>query len=282
MSKNTYRVAGGFIEKTIVGIVSLIMNSVLNDEIAARKGFLQSSDPRCKCISVVLLLISVLLTRNRLELGLIYLVIIALVLGSSISAGYFLKRTLFFIPIFSFFIVVPAIFNVVTPGEPVFAFKLFTYNFSITKQGIDSSILFLLRVLVSVSLSILLIVTTRHNMLLKVMRIFKVPQLFVMTMGMCYRYVFLFLDVIKNMFTAIKSRVGYISSTTTGREVVTANMAGLWIHSYRLQTQVYNAMISRGYAGEPKVMDEFHSRFSDYLIVTISTLILIGTICLFY
>lgn len=272
--------ASGFIEKTIAGIVSLIMNSIFNDEIAARKGFLQRSDPRYKCMSVALLLISVLFTRNRFELGLIYLVIIASVLFSSISVGYFLKRTLFFIPIFSFFIVVPAIFNVVTPGEPIVSFKLFIYNLSITRQGVDSSVIFLLRVLDSVSLSILLIVTTRHNVLLKVMRIFKVPQLFVMTMGMCYRYVFLFLDIIKNVFTAIKSRVGYISSTTTGRAVVTANMAGLWIRSYRLQTQVYDAMISRGYTGEPKVMDEFHSRFSDYLIVSISTLILIGTLCL--
>jgi cobalt/nickel transport system permease protein len=267
-------------EKTVSGAVSLIKESIFNDDIASRIGFLQGCDPRYKLASIALLLFSVLFTRNRFELITIYMLTIVLSLFSSVRLGFFLKRTLLFIPVFSFFIVIPAVFNVVTPGDPIVSCKLPTFTLSITKQGVDSATIFLLRVLTSVSLSILLVLTTKHQILLKVLRIFRVPQIFVMTMGMCYRYVYLFLDIIKNMFTAIKSRVGYISSATTGRRIVTANMAGLWIRSYRLHTQVYDAMISRGYTGEPKVMDEFHCRFSDYLIVAISTLILIGTLCL--
>jgi cobalt/nickel transport system permease protein len=278
--KESHRKASGFIDRTILGAVSLLKETVSNEEIASRKGFLQRSDPRLKCLSVVLLLICVLSTRSIIELSVVYLVTLALALVSAIQLDLFLKRTLLFIPVFSLFIVVPAIFNVVTPGDSVFAFKLGAHSLSITKQGIGSAVIFFLRVLASVSLSILLVLTTRHYVLLKVLRIFKVPQLFVMTMGMTYRYIYLLLDIVQNTFIAIKSRVGYVSSTKSGRRIVGANMAGLWLKSYRLQTQVYSAMLSRGYTGEPRVLDEFRARANDYVILACAITAFIGTLWL--
>jgi cobalt/nickel transport system permease protein len=229
---------GGFIERTIEGTVSLLKETVSVEMVAARNGFLQRRDPRFKCLSAVLLLIAVLMSKSVVELSVLYMAVLLLVGVSSISLRFFLERTLLFVPIFSFFIVVPAIFNIVTPGEPLVSLKLFSWTLCITKQGVDSAIIFFMRVLDSVSLAVLLVITTRQHVLLKVLRIFRVPQLFVMTMGMTYRYIFLFLDIIQKMFIAIKSRVGFVSSAKAGRRVVTANMAGLWLRSYRMQSQV--------------------------------------------
>lgn len=174
----------------------------------------------------------------------------------------------------------PAILNVVTPGESLVSFKLFAWTLSITRQGIDSAIIFFMRLLDSVSIAVLLVLTTRQHVLLRTLRIFRVPQLFVMTMGMSYRYIFLFLDIIQKMFIAIKSRVGFVSSSREGRRVVTSNMAGLWLRSYRLQSQVYDAMVSRGYSGEAQVLDEFHAGVADYLITTGALCALLGTLWL--
>ena len=270
----------GFIERTILSTVSLLRETVASDALAARNGFLQNRDPRYKCLSVALLLVCALFTKSIAELAFLYTICLLLAAFSSISLLFFLERTLLFIPLFSFFIVIPAIFNVVTPGESIVAFKVFGASLSITRQGLDSALIFFMRVLASVSLTVLIMLTTRHHVLLKTLRIFKVPQMFVMTMNMSYRYIFLLLDVLHNTFTAIKSRVGYVTSGKTGRRLVAVNMAGLWLRSYRMHTQVYDAMVSRGYRGEPAVLGEFRAGTGDVLLISLSLLLLIGTLWL--
>jgi cobalt/nickel transport system permease protein len=268
----------GFIERTIEGMVSLLRETVSLELVAARNGFLQRCDPRFKCVSAALLLTAVLMSKSVVELSVLYLVVIFLVVVSSIGLRFFLERTLLFVPIFSLFIALPAIFNTVTPGETLVSFKVLSWTLCITKPGVDSAVIFFMRVLDSVSFAVLLVITTRQHVLLKVLRIFRVPQLFVMTMGMTYRYIFLFLDIIQKMFIAIKSRVGFISSSKTGRHVVTSNMAGLWLRSYRLQSQVYDAMASRGYAGEAYVLDEFKAKPVDFFVTLLASCALIGTL----
>jgi len=88
------------------------------------------------------------------------------------------------------------------------------------------------------------------------MRSFGVPQMFVMTLGMCYRYIFLFAEIIENTYLAIKSRVGGAIHYKHGQHIAVWNMASLWQKSLQLNKEVYDAMLSRGYTGEPKVLDE--------------------------
>lgn len=278
--KELHTKANGFIERTLLSIISLLKESITNENIASRNGFLQGCDPRVKCLVISLFLAAIIATRSVTVLCVLYLLCLVLTIASNINLGFFLKRTLLFIPLFSLFIVVPAIFNFVTPGEKVLTFNLFTYDLSITKQGIDTATIFFMRVLSSVSFAILLVLTTRQHVLLKVLRIFKVPQLFVTTINMSYRYIYLLLDIVQNTFIAVKSRVGYVTSTKTGRRIIGANMAGLWVKSYQLQTQVYAAMLSRGYSGEPKILYEFHTQGKDFIVLTITIMILIGTIWL--
>jgi cobalt/nickel transport system permease protein len=272
--------AGGFLERTIEATVSLLKETVSVEQVAAKNGFLQRRDPRFKCLGAMLFLTAVLMSKSVIELSVIYVAILCIVLVSAIGLFFFLKRTLLFIPIFSFFIVVPAIFSVVTPGEPVASFKLIGWTVAITRQGIDSAAIFCMRVLDSVSIAVLLVLTTRQHVLLKTLRVFRVPQLFVMTIGMTCRYIFLFLEIIQNMFVAIKSRVGFVSSARDGRRVVTSNMAGLWLRSYRMQSLVYDAMLARGFTGEAFVLDDFHARAQDIILFSTALAVLIGTLWL--
>jgi cobalt/nickel transport system permease protein len=276
MAKKT----SGFLEHTLLAIVTLLRETVASDAIATRNGVLQQIDPRFKLLSVALLLTSVMMTRSVFALLILYTFCLALTVLSRISLFVFLKRTLLFIPLFSLFIALPAILSPITPGDPVYTFALFSHAISITRQGIDSATIFCGRVLVSSSFAILLMLTTRHHVLLKVLRLFRIPQVFVMTMTMSYRYIFVLLDIIYSTFTAIKSRVGPVSSTQSGRRIVALNMAGLWLRSYRMHTHVYDAMLSRGYCGEPVVLNEFRIRAGDYLLITFSLLSLIGTLWL--
>lgn len=256
-----------FIERSLMSALSFIKDSVFSDEYAAKSGFLQRIDPGLKLISIFLILLAVLFSKSLLALLYLYIFCLGLAWLSFIPIWFFLKRTWFFIPIFSLFIALPALFNIFTPGQPLVTLKIFSVSLVITRQGAAGAGFFFLRVLTSVSLCILLSLTTRHFVLLKVMRLFKVPQVFVMTLGMCYRYIFLFIEIIQNTYLAIKSRCGYVALAKRGQGIVAWNIAGLWQRSYALQNEVYSAMLSRGYGGEPKILEGYRPGVKDWLVL---------------
>lgn len=240
-----------FIERSIAGALSFLKESVFSDEYALKKGFLQSIDPKIKVVSFLLVLIAILFIRHSIILLYFYILCLTLAWLSKISIKFFLKRTWIFIPLFSLFIAVPALFSVFTPGDAIVTFKIAKMTFVITSQGLSGVVLFVIRVVTSVSFAVLLSITTRHFELLRTLRVFKIPQVFVMTLGMCYRYIFLFVEIVENTYTAIKSRVGAKVHYKKGQHIVAWNIAHLWSRSCQFNEDVYKAMLSRGYRGEP-------------------------------
>ena len=263
-----------FIERSLMGTLGFLKESVFSDDYAARSAFLQGLDPRCKLAAILMLLLAVMFSKNIYFLAGIYALCLLLAVSSSIRLGFFLKRTWVFIPLFSLFIAVPAIFEVFTPGQAVARFHHFGLSLVVTRQGLIGAGFFFIRVLTSVSLCVLLVLTTRHYALLKALRFFKIPQVFVMTAGMCYRYIYLFIEIIENTYLAIKSRVGTVPSAKKGQMVVAWNIGGLWQRSYALHNQVYSAMVSRGYTGEPRDMNEFRAAGKDWFWLGAAFLIL--------
>ena len=253
-----------FIERSIMGALSFLKESVFSDGYASQNGFLQSIDPRIKLITFVIFLLTALFTHSIAVLLSLYAVSLALAYFSKIGLGFFLKRTWIFIPLFSLFIAIPALFSVFTPGNSIVSFKILGLNLVITSQGLIGALLFVTRVIASVSFAVLLSITTKHFELLKVLRVFRIPHLFVMILGMCHRYIYLFMEVIENTYLAIKSRVGRKVHYRKGQHVVAWNIASLWYRSYQLNETVYSAMLSRGYSGEPVIADAFRIRPRDW------------------
>jgi len=261
-----------FIERSVTGALSFLKESVFAEEYASKKGFLQARDPRFKAAAALLLLISVMLAKTIPFLAVMYLFCLSLACFSGIGLRFFLKRTWVFIPLFSLFIAIPALFSFISPGDALWSFSVFGLKFTITRQGLFGAATFVLRVTTSVSFVILLALTARHTELLRVLQVFKVPRIFVMTMGMCYRYLYLFIGIVENTYLAIKSRIGSGVHHKKGREIVAWNIANLWQRSYQLSDQVYGAMLSRGYRGEYRTLNEFRATSGDWLLIGIAAL----------
>jgi len=259
-----------------MGALSFLKESVYADETAGLPGLMQARDPRIKVITVFLLVALLLFVKSTAVLFGFYVLCLVAAKLSHINMSFFLKRTWFFIPLFSLFIAIPALFSFVTPGNEVAGFSLGNYRIAVTQQGISGALLFVMRVITSVSLVILVALTTKHNELLKVLRAVKIPQLFVMVLGMCYRYIYLFVEMLEQTHTAVKSRVGTNVHHKRGRQIVTWNIASLWMRSYQLNNQVYNAMLSRGYRGEPKSMHEFSTSIGDWFWLAVVIVISAG------
>jgi cobalt/nickel transport system permease protein len=257
-----------------------LKESIFAEEYASKPGFLQSLDPRIKVITIFLLIIATVLTKSIAVSCVLYALCLILAYFSQVKISFFLKRTWIFIPLFTLFIAIPALFNIFSPGEALFSLNLIGYKLSITRQGILGATLFVIRVTTSVSFAVLLSLTTRHFDLLKVLRIFGIPQIFVMTLGMCYRYIYLFLEVAENTYLAIKSRVGTRIHYKRGQHMVAWNMASLWLRSYHLNEAVYQAMLSRGYTGEPAVLENFKTRWVDWVCLFMTSLFFVALIWL--
>jgi len=249
----------------MLSALAFLKEATMSEEYTNRKGFLQSLDPRFKTIALLAFLITAVSLKSAVLIGILYGFCLILALLSSIPLRRFLVRTLLFIPLFSLCIVLPTLFSVVTPGEPVWSFHVLGVSGILTRPGVDGAVLFVVRIATSVSLVVLLSLTTRHSELLKVLRVLGIPQIFVLTVSMCYRYLYLFATMVENIFTAVKSRVGVVSRQRQGRSIVTWNIANTWNRTTQMSEEVYMAMLSRGYTGEPRFLSKFHATPKDWL-----------------
>jgi len=258
---------GNFVERSVVSTLTFLRDSVFADEYALKNGLLQSLDPRIKTATLFLLVLQILFIKNIVVLLFLYAVCLLLAYLSKVNLWFFLKRTWIFIPLFSLFIAVPALFSFFTPGEAIAGLHIGGLNLVVTRQGLSGASLFVTRVVASVSFVVLLGITTKHFELLKVLRTFGIPQIFVMTVGMCYRYIYLFVEIVEDTYLAIKSRVGTAVRLRRGRHIVAWNITSLWQRSYHMSEDVYKSMLSRGYRGEPAVLEDFKIGKKDWLWV---------------
>ena len=262
-----------FVERSILSAVSFLKEAVLCEEYAICRGFLQALDPRLKTITFLLFVLTAVSLKAAASVGWLYALCLLLAICSNVPIVFFLLRTWVFIPLFSLCIAIPALFSVVTPGEPIGQFFVLGVKLIITRPGLDGAILFVTRITTSVSLVVLLSLTTRHAELLKVLRVLRVPKVFVLTVSMCYRYLYLFAEMVENIFTAVKSRVGIAVQQKRGQQIVAWNIANMWNRAYQMNEGVYNAMLSRGYTGEPVLLSKFHVRSRDWIWLLFSMLI---------
>jgi cobalt/nickel transport system permease protein len=271
----------GFAKKTVDGVLAFFQESLISETFAKRKGLLQSLDPRVKLISMLVLIVGVTLMRSPWVLLIIYLLTLVLAYFSKIEVLWFVKRVWVFIPIFAGVIVIPILFNVFLAGDvlvPIATLGNGSHlgpialpsSIYITRQGTTYVVTFILRVAACVSLAILLFLTTQRDLLFKSMRTLYVPKVYVLTISMCYRYIFLLLDTIADLFTARRSRQIVSLPLREEQRWVGGRVGYMLVKSLDMSDKVHEAMISRGFNGDVKLMHDNVMHHRDYVaIVTV-------------
>jgi cobalt/nickel transport system permease protein len=265
----------GFIERTLSDISHTFEQSVFAEEIARRPGLLQTIDPRVKVLSLIALLIAVGLSRSLPVIVGLYIVALILARLSLVPMGFFVKRVWLFMPFFTGVIALPALF--ITPGPPLVQLP---FGLVITQTGAQTALFLLMRVSTSVSLGILLILTTQWNTVLKALGVLRIPDVFVLILGMTYRYIYLLLHTTNDMFLSRKSRVVGRLSSAEERRIIAASAGTLLSKSLHLSSEVYLAMQSRGFRNTPRTMDTFKMRGADWVASGIVAVIVLVAIWL--
>ena len=261
------------VDRTIGAFSSFFDESSYAEGYASKRGLLQFVDPRFKLVGMLWLVICVILV-SRVEWVLAILgVTLLLAVASKVRLGYYLKRVWLFIPLFTLIIAVPAMFNFIVPGQPLFVLLskgqpigplVSPWTISITVPGLQGAVLFVLRTGAAVSIVILLALTTRWTDLLASFQSLKVPTSFVMILGMTYRYVFVLVGIAQEMAFALKSRTLRPERSGDVRKWLAATMGVLFRRSMNMSQLVSLSMISRGYDGRVRKVTRFHAEPFDW------------------
>jgi len=254
-----------FVEKTLAGIGASVEQAVFSEENARKDGFLQRRDPRVKIVSFVALVVATGLSRDWRILAGLYALVLAAAVLSKIDAAFFVKRVWLGIPVFSGIVVLPSIFFV--GSHPLFSISLGAFDVTVYRDGLAAAGIFVLRVGVSVSLAILLILSTRWADVLKALRVLRVPNVFILVLAMTYRYIFLVLHNANGMFLARKSRIVAKTSGKEQRWWIVAAIGVLMSRSFRISEDVYQAMLARGFSGRMQTLDEYRLHVADWLLL---------------
>ncbi|NBU93382.1 MAG: cobalt ECF transporter T component CbiQ [Actinobacteria bacterium] len=263
------RKKGDVIANTLFASASLLRQVMFGEEVASQKGFLQRFDARAKLLGMFSLLIAVAYVRNVIVILIAYLLTLLLAKSSKISIWFFIKRVWLFIPIFSGIIILPSTLSIISPGEVVLhLFRIGHTEIGLTKQGLAGAQIFVMRIALSISLVVLLTLSTKWNELLQSLRILKVPKFFILIVGMAYRYIFLLLGSVVEMYESRRSRtIIKVRNDGGARKFVSATAGSTIGKSQMLANEIHDAMLSRGYLGDTRTLHVSHWKFSDSILL---------------
>jgi len=261
------RKRGSFVEKTLTGSAGLLRQVMFSEDVATRRGLMQRIDPRVKLASLLVLLVALGLVHHLQVLLAGYAGTLLLAAASGLPVGFFVKRVWLFVPIFTGIVVLPATLSIVTRGEVVL--QLWSWHGhpqGFTAQGLTGAALVVSRVATSISLVVLLTLTTPWVRLLAALRSLGVPRIFILVIGMAYRYIFLLLGSVTDMYEARKARtVGAQQHDRGARAFLSASAGNLFGKAHHLSEEVHQAMTARGYRGDAKSIQTFRLTTLDAL-----------------
>ncbi|ENN95594.1 cobalt ABC transporter, inner membrane subunit CbiQ [Methanocaldococcus villosus KIN24-T80] len=252
-------------DKSIEHMITYINEAIFHEKYARVPGVLQNIEPRIKIISLLTLIFFTLFTKNLYILVILNIFAILLAKLSKIPILTYIKRVYIFIPIFAGLIAFPVIFNIVTPGKDLFII-LNSPHISITFEGVMYFITFIIRISTCISFAVLIPLTTKWNVILSTLRMFKVPEEIVTIFNLAYRYIFLLLNLALDILYSRKSRtakkLSLLESWKEGGKIIGC----LFINTCLVGEELYYSMLSRGFKEVTSFYD-YKIKFKDIIFL---------------
>lgn len=241
-----------FLERSVKSFVEGTEHALFADLLARRDGFLQRIDARAKMAGLLALVLSTVAVHRFAALA--ALLAIAVLMGLASGTGWRTLAIRIWLPVLGFtgLIAVPALFTV--HGEALV--RLPVLGWTLTKPGLHSAALLALRAAVAATFSVLLVLSTPWNRILRALRFFRAPAMLVATLGMTSRYLFVLLQSAHDMFLSRQSRMVGALDPRDGRRIASASVGVLLAKSLQMSGEIHLAMQSRGFSGEVRLLDD--------------------------
>lgn len=184
--------------------------------------------------------------------------VMSLELLSGVRVGYFWKRSLVALPF-----ALAALPLMFTYGEQeVAAWSFHSWRLAVYVEGLARLASIVFKSWLSVQAALVLTATTPFPELLQAMRSVGVPHLFVAIFGLMWRYLFVLADEALRLMRARAARSAQSEDqkyrpggNLLWRATVTGGMVGnIFLRGFDRSERIYQAMLSRGYDGERRVL----------------------------
>jgi cobalt ECF transporter T component CbiQ len=251
---------GGVVDRLAGGLAQAIRHARDAEDLSRRDGLLQGLDPRAKLGGLMALILAAVWVKSLAVLGGLFLVAIVLASASQVTPARLAKQVWIGVLAFTGLIALPAL--VIVPGDILARVPLF--GWPVTLQGLRSAAFLVGRAESAATFALLLILTTPWPHVLKALRLFRVPTVAIVILGMTHRYIFIFLESAAEMFEAWRSRSVGALAPRDRRRIATASAGVLLGRAFALGTDVHLAMLARGYRGEVRLLDDFRMRARDW------------------
>lgn len=254
---------GGFIENTISGLHAAMDRALSADlyaDASNSRNLLQRLDPRVKVAGLALWILAATLASRLWVIAAILLLAILLATLSNIPIAILATRVWLATFTLSATLAAPALF--LTPGRILYEIPIL--HWFLTAQGLISAAFLVLRAETAATLSLLLVFSTPWNHVLKALRMFHVPVVAVVILGMTCRYILLLLETAHDMFDSRKSRTVGTLDRAGQRRMAILSTGVLLSRTFQLSGEVYLAMLSRGFRGEVYLLDDFRMTPRDW------------------
>ncbi len=251
----------GVVERSLASFVAALESAFQAEALARKNGLLQKLDPRVKIVAILPLIIIAALARRLWLISVLLAVAVVVSLLSRVSVATLAKRVWIGVLAFTGFISIPALF--LTPGRVIYSLPLL--GWSVTAQGLRAATYLIMRAETAATFSVLIVLCTPWSSVLKALRVLRLPVVLVVILGMAYRYIFLLLRNAHDMFQSRKSRMLGRLDARQQRRLANVAAGVLLSKTLQLSEDVYLAMRSRGFQGEVYALDEFQTRWFDWV-----------------
>jgi cobalt/nickel transport system permease protein len=146
------------------------------------------------------------------------------------------------------------------PGDP--AFHVLGIGFSMA--GLRLGLLIIIKAVAIVLTTYAVFGSARFDVSMIALQRLKVPSILVQMLLFTYRYIFVLIEEMRRMTTAMRVR-GFVMGTNLYTLKVIGNFIGsLLVRSFERTDRVYKAMLSKGYDGTFHTLVEFRVRDTDF------------------
>jgi len=257
----TAKGSSNYLTKSIRNMRAVICEDLQTEQYAQQDGWLQKLTPGVKLIAMLTLILGASLSRQIPFLLILWVGTIFLMYESKLPVLVLQKRIWGSIPLLTLLFSLPITLNIFLDGKPWLIIYQLTEashwlgiswpaSLFFTQQGVTAASFLFLRVGMSLSLGVMLVMTTPVADIFKSLRVIRVPDLFIMIIEMTYRYLMVLLSISIEMFEARSLRTVGEMSAKWQRAQVGSSIAALFARSITLSEEVYQAMCARCYTGE--------------------------------
>jgi cobalt/nickel transport system permease protein len=237
-----------FIDKSILSILGVLTRFKSQTEAKTNKLWVNAV---LKIITTFVLITFVSLSKNFYFVLITNVFLLVLINFLSVKEIKYILKVSFVVAIFTLIILLPSVF--------------LGYG--------NNTLMITLKVLVSVTSVNILACTTKWNDLIRALKVFHIPDMFIFVLDITIKYIILLGEFSLNMVYALKLRS--VGKSYNKSASISGIVGTMFIKSKEVAEEMHGAMECRGFTGEYKVYNKFKFCLADYICIIFNVLFII-------